>query len=96
MLFTIACHDKPDHLALRQATREAHLAYVAGFAADMLVAGPLLDGDGNPCGSLFVMECVDRAAAEAFAAADPYEAAGLFRLTAIFGFRAVVKDGVVG
>ena len=93
MLFSITCHDKPDHLALRMSTRPSHLAYLAPFAAGIVVAGPLLDAQGQPCGSAFVLDCADRAAAEAFAAGDPYAEAGLFAATTIFGFRMVLKDG---
>jgi uncharacterized protein YciI len=93
MLFTIACHDKPDHLALRMTTRPNHIAYVGQFAADLVVAGPMLDDQGQPCGSMFVMECPDRAAAEAFVAADPYTKAGLFGRTTIHAYRLVFKDG---
>jgi len=31
MLFVIDCVDKPEHLAIRLAHREAHLTYVRGF-----------------------------------------------------------------
>lgn len=93
MLFTIICHDKPDHLALRMSTRPDHIAYAGQFTPDLVVAGPLLDEAGQSIGSMFVMECVNRAAAEAFAAADPYAKAGLFASTTILGYRLVFKDG---
>ncbi len=93
MLFTIVCTDKPDHLALRMSTRPAHIAYVGQFAADLVVAGPMLDDQGQPCGSMFVINCPDRAAAEAFAAADPYAKASLFGQTSINAYRLVYKDG---
>lgn len=93
MLFTITCHDKPDHLALRMSTRPDHIAYAGQFTPDLVAAGPLLDEAGQPCGSIFILDCTDRAAAEAFAAADPYAKAGLFGSTTILGFRFVFKDG---
>ena len=93
MLFTVICHDKPGCLALRQQVREAHLAYVGQFAAGFALAGPLLDPAGQPCGSLLVLDCADRAAAEAFAAGDPYGQAGLFGSVEINGFRVVLRDG---
>ena len=92
MLFAIICTDKPDSAALRQATRPAHLDYAA--ANGIMFGGPLLDGDGQPCGSLLVVEAESQAAAAAFAAADPYAKAGLFAEASIRGFRAVFKDGV--
>jgi uncharacterized protein YciI len=45
----------------------------------------LLDEAGEMCGSLIVIEAADLAAAQAFAAADPYAQAGLFVETKIQG-----------
>ena len=39
------------------------------------------------CGSLVILEAEDLAAAEAFAAGDPYAVAGLFERVEIRGFR---------
>ncbi len=91
MLFAIICTDKPDSLALRQATRPAHLAHAA--ANGIVFGGPLLDPAGQPCGSMLVIEAESHAHAVAVAAADPYAAAGLFAATDIHGFRTVFKDG---
>ena len=55
MAFVITCTDKPDHRDLRAATREAHLAYLDRFADSIIVAGPSLDDDGQPNGSILVM-----------------------------------------
>ena len=44
----------------------------------MAQAGALLDGDGEMCGSLLILDVADRAAADAWAADDPYAKAGLF------------------
>ncbi len=78
MLFAILCNDKPDHLQLRLDTRPAHLDYLKGLGATLKFAGPFLDEDGKPNGSLVVVETADRAAAEKIAAGDPYARAGLF------------------
>ena len=93
MLFALLCTDKPDTAALRAATRAAHLDYLKGHAAQLVLAGPLLDAEGTPRGSLLVVDLADRAAADAFAAADPYTEAGLFQSTVINAYRAVFKDG---
>jgi uncharacterized protein len=89
-LFMLACFDKPDSLDLRMATREAHLAYAAKNVAMVKVGGPMLDDVGAMVGSLFILEAEDRAAVEAFHAADPYKQAGLFGRIEIRGFRASV------
>ena len=89
-LFMLACFDKPNSLDLRLATREAHLAYVAERGAMVKLAGPMLDDAEGMAGSLFILEGADRAAVEAFHAADPYQQAGLFGRVDIRGFRASV------
>ena len=87
MRFVIHAIDHPDSLALRMATRPRHLDYMAAF--DTPVAGPLLDGDGNPCGTCIVVELADRAAADAFVAGDPYQQADLFQSVSVHPFRTV-------
>jgi uncharacterized protein YciI len=93
MLFAITCQDKPASLELRLATRPTHLDYLEAHMAQLVLVGPVLDQDGKPCGSLLVVEAADQAAAEAFAAGDPYAAAGLFAQVEVKPFRAVFKDG---
>lgn len=95
MLFAIFCTDRPASLDLRMATRPTHLGYLAQNAACVVQGGPVLDPEGRPCGSLFLIEAEDRAAAEEFASGDPYAAAGLFESTIIRPFRTVLKDGAM-
>ena len=90
MLFVLTCRDRPGHLEVRKANRAAHLDYLAERAAQIRLAGPLLDPADAPAGSLIVIEVADRAAAEAFAAGDPYAKAGLFASVDIDPFRQVV------
>jgi uncharacterized protein YciI len=77
MLVSLFAHDKPGALEIRKSNRDAHLAYIkeTGVVAQ---AGPLLDADEQMCGSLVVLDVEDMAAAEAWAAGDPYAKAGLF------------------
>jgi len=89
-LFVLTCHDKPDALALRMATREEHLAYLQPQSDILKLAGPLLDAAGNPVGSLLIIDVADRAAAEAFSAGDPYTQAGLWDRVEIHPFRATL------
>ncbi len=93
MLFAVICTDRPASLDLRLATRAAHVAYLTTYADRVAHGGPLLDADGRPCGSLLLIEVEDHAAAEGFAASDPYARAGLFESTIIRSFRTVLKDG---
>lgn len=76
--FILLCQDKKDSLELRKATRAAHLDYVGTATDPVLLAGPMLDDDGNPEGSLLIITASDKEAAQRFAANDPYARAGLF------------------
>lgn len=91
MLFVALCHDKPDGLALRLATRDAHVAWLKGLGGRVRIAGPFFDEAGDTmCGSVVVIEADDLAAARATFAEDPYAAAGLFASVEIRPWRWVV------
>jgi uncharacterized protein len=95
MLFALICIDKPFSQALRMVTREAHLAYVAASGATVAMAGPFLSEDGaRMTGSLIVLDMPDLAAAEAWAAEDPYAKAGLFGSVEIRPWRFAIQNGV--
>jgi hypothetical protein len=88
--FAIHCIDKPDSLDLRLATRAEHLAHLAPINDRILVAGPLLDMEGQPMGSLLIIDFDERKDAVAFAAADPYALVGLFASVAVTAYRKVL------
>ena len=92
-LFVISYVDKPDSLALRLATREAHLAYAHSREAPAKVrlGGPYLDAKGDMAGSLIIVEAESPAGAAAFADNDPYVKAGLFQSIDIRPFRITVN-----
>lgn len=90
MLFALICHDGPDGPALRREHRPAHLAWLDGHGAKVRLAGPFLDEAGQPIGSLLLIEAEDHAAAQAFAAEDPYARAGLFAKVTIRAWRQVL------
>ena len=58
MLFALNCTDKPDHLSVRMDTRPAHVDFLNGLDARgaLKFAGPFVDGDGKPNGTLAVIE----------------------------------------
>lgn len=80
MIFAVICKDKPGHLEIRKETRPEHLAYLEELneQGTLKFAGPFLDDEDQPLGSLVMIEAEDRARAEAIAANDPYAIAGLF------------------
>ena len=80
MLFAVICKDKPGSLQVRLDTRPEHIAFLEGLNGDkkLAFAGPFLDPEGKPNGSLVVVDAPDMAGARALSAADPYAKAGLF------------------
>lgn len=98
MLFALICNDKPASLQIRADTRPEHLAYLKGLndRKQLAFAGPFLDSDGKPTGSLVVVEAPDMDAAKALAAADPYAKAGLFANVEIRQWNWVVNNPANG
>ncbi|MFQ6157988.1 MULTISPECIES: YciI-like protein [Sinorhizobium] len=80
MLFALLCTDKPGALQLRVDTRPDHVAYLNDLNARgiLKIAGPFLDADGKPTGSLVIVKADTLEEARALAEADPYAKAGLF------------------
>lgn len=87
-LFAVICRDKPGALQTRIDTREAHLGFIRDSGI-VRMAGPLLE-NGQMCGSLLILEADDLAAAQDWAANDPYKSAGLFDSVEIIEWKKVV------
>ncbi|MFV0492783.1 MAG: YciI family protein [Pseudorhodobacter sp.] len=89
MHIALICQDNPGALEIRKANRANHLAYIDKTGVvDM--AGPLLDPQGQMCGSLIILDVADLSAARAWAANDPYAHAGLFEKVEIREWKKVV------
>jgi uncharacterized protein YciI len=87
MLFVLHALDKPDHGHVRKANMDAHVAYLRTRPIKLVLAGPLLDADGAPVGSMFVVEAEDLAQVTRFTQQDPYTKAGLFGAVQIHAYR---------
>ena len=79
MHVALICRDKPGHLEVRLNARPDHLAYLSSLGSKLAFAGPTLDANAQPDGSIIMLEVADMAEAERIAAADPYAAVGLFQ-----------------
>ncbi|MHB8447122.1 MAG: YciI family protein [Rudaea sp.] len=98
MWYAIYAQDNPDSLRARVAARPAHLARLHALRDEgrLLVAGPLpaIDaedpGPAGFAGSLIVAEFADLDSARAWADADPYRAAGVYRDVEVHPFRKVL------
>lgn len=88
MLYAVICKDKPGALQTRLDTRAAHLAYIEATGI-VKMAGPFLE-EGQMCGSLVILDCESLDAAQAWAAGDPYAAAGLFESVSVTEWKKVV------
>lgn len=90
MLFAIHGLDRTGALPTRLAHYDAHKAFLAdtsAYGVRIVMSGPLTDDDGTTMiGSLFIVEAQDRAAVEAFNAADPFRKADLWEQVTITGF----------
>jgi uncharacterized protein YciI len=98
MWYAIIGTDNENSLDVRKSARPAHLARLQQLQDEgrMLLAGPFpaIDAeDPGPAGfsgSLIVAEFPSLADAQAWAAADPYIAAGVYRETSVKPFRKVL------
>lgn len=88
MLIALIARDKEGALEIRKANRENHLAYIdaTGVVAQ---AGPLIE-NGDMAGSLVILDVADMAAAEDWAANDPYAKAGLFDKVELIEWKKVI------
>jgi len=92
MLYALLCTDKPNSTELRATMRSEHLAYLASLGDAMKFAGPFLNDEGAPIGSLVMIDAADRVAAQVMAANDPYNKAGLFASVEIKAWRWALKN----
>jgi uncharacterized protein len=98
MWYAITGTDNANSLEARKSARPAHLARLQQLQDEgrMLLAGPFpaIDAeDPGPAGfsgSLIVAEFASLAEAQAWAAVDPYIAAGVYRETSVKPFRKVL------
>ncbi|HEX5277862.1 MAG TPA: YciI family protein [Fluviicoccus sp.] len=98
MWYAIIAEDNPGSLEKRLAARPAHLDRLKTLQGEgrLLLAGPhpAIDsddpGEAGFTGSLVVAEFENLAEAEAWAAADPYRAAGVYGQVTVKPFRKVL------
>lgn len=95
MLYAIHCLDHPDKLQTRLDNYAAHRAYLNGATIPIVLAGPIVDEDENPAGSLFVVDAKDRAEAAAFNRGDPFYELGVWNRSAINIHRHIKRRGWV-
>ena len=78
MLYALMASDIEGAFDTGLANRPDHLDYLERTGV-VRQAGPSLDEDGLPCGSLIVLDVNDMAVARAWPENDPHAKSGLFR-----------------
>lgn len=97
MLYIIYAEDNADSLEKRQSVRPAHLARLQLLRDEgkLLTAGPMPAVDSNEpgaagfIGSTVIAEFESLEAAEAWAEADPYIAAGVYKTVSVKPYKKV-------
>lgn len=98
MLYAIMSTDRTDSLEARRGARPGHLARLQQLQQEgrLVLAGPhpAIDSDDPGAagftGSLVIAEFADLPAAEAWAGADPYVAAGVYTQVVVKPFKRVL------
>jgi hypothetical protein len=94
MQFVVIGRDKGDG-ALRRAERPAQPEDVAARQQLLFYPGPLIE-DGRMIGSLFVLDLPDRAALDAYPAADPCFTLPISETVEIYESRRMVPEAAPG
>ena len=90
MAYLIVCRDSDNSLSKRLKNRCNHLEYLKSLGKKLILAGPILDKQGNPCGSVLVLGLTDRKDVDLFIKNDPYSKVNLFSKIEIINFKKVL------
>ncbi len=91
-LFHFIGLDKKEGLEIRLRVRPEHLDYARPHTR---LGGPLLDADGQPMGSVLIIEAAGLEAAKVLMDNDPYCKAGVFAHTELRPWRPAI-GGIEG
>ncbi|MCI5095690.1 MAG: YciI family protein [Rhodobacteraceae bacterium] len=89
MLIALIARDKAGALQTRLDNRADHVEYLKSTGV-VSQAGPFLDDAGEMIGSLVILDVEDMAAAQDWAANDPYAKAGLFENVDLIPWKKVI------
>jgi len=83
MLFVVSGRDHANGLEHRLSVRPRHRAHYEALGPDLILSGPYLDEAGDPVGSMIIIRRESQAAADAYAAADPFVTENVFATVAV-------------
>ena len=92
MLFAIVLTDAADSDDARKEHHAGHVAHFGANKANIALAGPMSDEQGNPTGSLVVFEAASAQDARTFVEGDPFHNAGVWKDVAITRFKASIHN----
>lgn len=78
-IYHLTALDIDNGFALRAETRAKHLEYLTALGTDLLMAGPILNNEEKPIGTIAIFVAENATAAQETTAKDPYRIAGLFK-----------------
>ena len=90
MAYLITCKDKENSIELRLSTREEHIKYLKTIKKKLILAGPILDKNDNPVGTVLIVDFDELAAVKKFLYDDPYSKVNLFQEVEITRFKKVI------
>ncbi len=90
MTYLITCKDKKNSLNLRLSTREKHIKYLKKIKKKLILAGPILDKEENPVGTVLIVDFDNLATVKKFLNDDPYSKVNLFKDINIVRFKKVI------
>ena len=90
MAYLITCKDKENSIELRLSTREEHIKYLKKIKKKLILAGPILDKNDNPVGTVLIVDFDELAAVKKFLYDDPYSKVNLFQEVEIIRFKKVI------
>ena len=90
MAYLITCTDKENSIDLRLSTREKHIIYLKKIKKKLILAGPILDKNDNPVGTVLIVDFDNLNAVKKFLNEDPYSKVNLFNDIKIVRFKKVI------
>ena len=90
MAFLITCKDKKNSLDLRLSTREEHIKYLKKVKKKLILAGPILDKNDKPIGTVLILDFDKITDLKKFLNGDPYSKVHLFDEVKITRFKKVI------
>ena len=90
MAFLITCTDKKNSLDLRLSTREKHIKYLKKIKKKLILAGPILDKNDKPIGTVLILDFDKITDLKKFLNGDPYSKVHLFDEVKITRFKKVI------